>query len=563
MSFRWCRTPAKRRPDDSGRGRPEKGAAPIYETYRGDKMGMSWKDLKLGRKIMAGIGTVVVLLAVVAIWAVYGINRITSDGTQVAAGNKLRGELLQREVDHLRWAQAVSKFVYGGSEKELKVQLDPAKCAFGKWYYGEERKQAEKLLPQLKDLLAAIEEPHRKLHESAGDINAAHGHGNAGEARAIFEEKTLSHLGQVQEKLEKMRNTAKENILSEEGMLSAAGNTKKIVLLVSVTAAAIGLVFGFVVTRSVTSPIEKGVRFTRAVANGDLTATLDIAQKDEVGQLADALTEMVGKLGGIVTELRGTAEKVASGSQELSSSAQRISDGASEQASSIEETSSSMEEMTANIRQNSDNAQQTEQIAQKSAADADESLKAVAETVMAMQEIAGKISVIEEIARQTNLLALNAAIEAARAGEHGKGFAVVASEVRKLAERSQTAAGEISSLSSTSVQIAEKAGEMLIRLAPDIRKTSELVQEISAASTEQNSGAEQINKALQQLNVVIQQNASSAEELSATSEELATQAEQVRQLVETFKVSDNGSTGKPVVLAVDNRKRENMRWDAA
>jgi methyl-accepting chemotaxis protein len=193
-----------------------------------------------------------------------------------------------------------------------------------------------------------------------------------------------------------------------------------------------------------------------------------------------------------------------------------------------------MEQMAANIRQNTDNAMQTEKIAVKSATDAREGGKAVTETVSAMKQIATKISIIEEIARQTNLLALNAAIEAARAGEHGKGFAVVASEVRKLAERSQSAAGEISQLSTSSVAIAEQAGDMLNKMLPDIQRTAELVQEINASSKEQDVGAEQINKAIQQLDQVIQQNAASAEEMASTTEELSSQAEQLKATIAFF-----------------------------
>jgi methyl-accepting chemotaxis protein len=195
-----------------------------------------------------------------------------------------------------------------------------------------------------------------------------------------------------------------------------------------------------------------------------------------------------------------------------------------------------MEEMVSNIRQNADNAQQTEKIALKAAQDAQEGGKAVIETVAAMKEIANKISIIEEIARQTNLLALNAAIEAARAGEHGKGFAVVATEVRKLAERSQIAAGEINKLSGSSVEVAERAGEMLNRIVPDIQRTAELVSEINAASNEQNSGSEQINKAIQQLDKVIQQNASATEEMASTSEELSSQAERLMEVLEFFQI---------------------------
>jgi methyl-accepting chemotaxis protein len=238
----------------------------------------------------------------------------------------------------------------------------------------------------------------------------------------------------------------------------------------------------------------------------------------------------------------------------MSSGAEQLSQGATEQAASLEEVSSSMEQMAANIGQNSENAQQTEKIVLKAAEDAKESGKAVVATAGAMKEIAGKIFIIEEIARQTNLLALNAAIEAARAGEHGKGFAVVASEVRKLAERSQTAVAEINTLSAASVQISEKAGEMLGRIVPDIQKTADLVQEITAASNEQSSGAGQINKAIQQLDLVIQQNASASEEMAATSEELLSQAEQLQSTIAFFSI-DGASDLSRAVMAAGGRRR--------
>ncbi|WP_312930879.1 methyl-accepting chemotaxis protein, partial [Agrobacterium cavarae] len=219
-----------------------------------------------------------------------------------------------------------------------------------------------------------------------------------------------------------------------------------------------------------------------------------------------------------------------------SSSSEQLSQGATEQASSAEEASASMEEMAANIKQNADNAAQTEKIARQSSKDAEASGEAVGRAVVAMRTIAEKISIVQEIARQTDLLALNAAVEAARAGEHGKGFAVVASEVRKLAERSQAAAAEISSLSGETVQVATEAGEMLNRLVPDIRKTAELVSEISAACREQDIGASQINEAIQQLDKVTQQNSGASEEVSATSEELAAQAEELQTSIAFFKV---------------------------
>ncbi len=312
------------------------------------------------------------------------------------------------------------------------------------------------------------------------------------------------------------------------------------VLVAALIITAVVALIALFIARQIAAPLEKGVAFTKAVAQGDLTARIDVNQKDEVGMLAEALQKMIVRLSDIVADVKGAGDNVASGSQQMSSSSEEMSQGASEQAAAAEEASSSMEQMAANIRQNADNAMQTEKIALKAAEDAQKGGAAVTQTVSAMKDIAEKINIVEEIARQTDLLALNAAIEAARAGEHGKGFAVVASEVRKLAERSQTAAAEISKLSGSSVEIAETAGEMLTRIVPDIEKTAELVQEISAASNEQNSGAEQINKAIQQLDQVIQQNASVSEEMASTSEELASQAEQLQGTIAFFNVNDNG-----------------------
>ncbi len=246
------------------------------------------------------------------------------------------------------------------------------------------------------------------------------------------------------------------------------------------------------------------------IANGDLTvAPKPLSDKDTLGL---SLESMVERLRGVVADALAASENVSSGSQQLSSGSEQLSQGATEQASSAEEASASMEEMAANIKQNADNAAQTEKIARQSATDAEESGKAVDKAVTAMRTIAEKISIVQEIARQTDLLALNAAVEAARAGEHGRGFAVVASEVRKLAERSQAAAAEISGLSSETVSVATQAGEMLTRLVPDIRKTAELVSEISAACREQDIGSSQINEAIQQLDKVTQQNAGASEE---------------------------------------------------
>jgi methyl-accepting chemotaxis protein len=287
-----------------------------------------------------------------------------------------------------------------------------------------------------------------------------------------------------------------------------------------------------------TANLRQTAQLADTIASGDLTVDHQpLSDKDTLGH---SLVSMVDRLRNVVGNTTIAAQNVAAGSQQLSSSSQQVSEGATEQAAAAEEASASMEQMAANIKQNADNATQTEKIARQSSQDAEVSGVAVQKAVVAMRTIAEKIGIVQEIARQTDLLALNAAVEAARAGEHGKGFAVVAAEVRKLAERSQTAAAEISGMSTDTVTAATEAGEMLTKLVPDIRRTAELVSEISAACREQDIGAVQINEAIQQLDKVTQQNASASEQISSTSEELSSQAEELQESIAFFRVDDAG-----------------------
>jgi methyl-accepting chemotaxis protein len=304
------------------------------------------------------------------------------------------------------------------------------------------------------------------------------------------------------------------------------------------------------VGKGISDPVQELSRTASRIAQGDLTVSVATNRSDEIGLLARMLDSMVGKMRSVVTEVKSAADTVAYGSTRLSSGSQQMSQGSTEQAASAHEASASVEQMNAMIRQNAENAAQTEKIALTSALDTQKSGVAVAEAMKAMRDIAQKILIIEEIARQTNLLALNAAIEAARAGEHGKGFAVVAAEVRKLAERSQAAAAEISRLSSSSVEVAEHASAMLEQLVPDIQRTAELVQEISAASKEQAGGADQINSAIQQLNTVAQQNASATQEMLSTADELKAQAGQLQQTVAFFQLGA-ANTGTATRLPMD------------
>jgi len=299
------------------------------------------------------------------------------------------------------------------------------------------------------------------------------------------------------------------------------------------------------IVRSITQPLDEAVHLANRISDGDLTQNIPVGYNDEPGRLAVALDTMTGRLRDIAGRAKSGAQTVSSGSSEVTASAQDLSDGASRQAASVEEVSASMEEMIAQISRNTDNARQTEAMAINTANDAQEGGDAVMEAVNSIKDIAERISIIEEIARQTNLLALNAAIEAARAGEAGKGFAVVAAEVRKLAERSGHAAAEISDLSRTTLGKADQAGAMLAKMIPDIRRTAELVQEIAAASVEQDSGAQEINSAIQELDSVIQKNASSSEELAATAQQLNVQADELRASMAFFNLGD-GADFRPV-----------------
>jgi len=328
---------------------------------------------------------------------------------------------------------------------------------------------------------------------------------------------------------------------SQRDLIDQLGVVKLTIVLTGIIVILAAIISSYFTSKAIVGPINQAKAAIQAVAEGDLTVKVEFTQNDEISEMMNHFQQMTEKFKNVIGFIVDTSSGILDASIQVKSSAEQMSNGATQQAASAEEVASSMEEMSANIQQNNDNAKKTESIAKKSAEEVQFGSESVQKTVDSMTIIANKVSIIGEIARQTNLLALNAAVEAARAGDHGRGFAVVAGEVRKLAERSSIAAKEIDDLSGASMKIAVESGKLLSQVVPNIKHTSDLVQEISAASMEQNSGANQVNSALQHLNQIVQQNAASAEQMSASAEELSERAKELRRMVDYFNVGTHST----------------------
>ncbi len=486
---------------------------------------------------------------------------------------------------HRAWAINVANAVL--ENKKAEVETDPGKCMFGQFLSGQENRDLENKWPEYAALIQKIKVHHNNLHESVDDINRA---GSQVNKRNIFINTTEKELAEIEklfnqiisleEFIVKNNNdavkifktetvplieTVSDTLVKTSGKIRetggelqvfAAKTTKNqyIIIMTGVAAGIILAVFlGFLITASIMKQLGADPStikdIAEKIAKGDLRIELD--EKNPVG-VYKSIKAMVENLKSIISNIASSADQVNSGSEQISESSQQISSGANEQAAGTEEVSSSMEELASNIQLNSENAQKSNNIAKSVVVKAEEGGKAVKETVEAMKNISEKISIIEDIARNTNMLALNAAIEAARAGEAGKGFSVVAAEVRKLAENSQKAAGDIITISSSSLARADEALHVIEDLIPEFREVSELVQDITSASNEQNTGAEQINKAILQLDTVIQQNASYSEEMASMAEELSSQAEIMHNTIGFFKT---GSSSYSVVENKDYMKK--------
>jgi len=414
---------------------------------------------------------------------------------------------------------------------------------------GYKRYLATVLSPEEQAVVPKLDAATEKYHQAVERFMALIEQGNQsdaltllrGDLNVIYNEvrDQRTALAQIMAKNAATTNTTSDGIVSSIMTLLTS---------LMVGGFVISLALGVFVTRLIVRQLggepAYAAEVVSRVANGDLTVDVQLRNGD-TGSLLASMRQMTEKLRAIMGDVRMTADSLASASEEIAASAQALSQNASEQAANVEETSASVEEIAATVAQNSENARVTDSMASQSSKDAVEGGEAVRSMVNAMRQIAGKIGIIDDIAYQTNLLALNAAIEAARAGDHGKGFAVVAAEVRKLAERSQVAAQEIGAVAGDSVTLAERAGQLLDQMVPSIRKTADLVQEISSASREQNTGLEQINLAVSQLAQTTQVNASASEELSSTSEEMSGQAVQLQEMIQFFRLTGTAPSKAP------------------
>ena len=502
------------------------------------------KNMKISRRLMLGFGSVLLLLLMVAGAGYWGLDSIKQETIAMLHGDSRLAEfaaLAKEDTLELRRA-----------EKDSFLNIDNPTVR--EPYIATWKRWNEDFQANLSELQKRVQSPEdkeavRRMAENAATYESGYskvlGMIENGQIKtpqaantAIIEYKGAIHQFEA-DATDLSDEHFKSMAAMDQVMMDFARRTVILMLVVVIIAVIVAVLTAQVIARGVSRPVETMTTHLAEMAagGGDLTKRIEVKSTDEVGQMSSSLNAFLEKLEKIIIEVKGGASSISSAAQQVSSSSSSLSQGTSEQAASVEETTSSLEEMSASITQNSDNSRQMEVVATKGAREADDSGKAVKQTVDAMKSITEKINIIDEIAYQTNLLALNAAIEAARAGEHGRGFAVVATEVRKLAERSQVAAKEISSLATDSVKVAEQSGKLLDELVPSIQKTADLVKEVSAASREQSSGVNQINKAMSQVDQVTQRNASSAEELSSTAEELASQAEALAQLMAFFKTT--------------------------
>ncbi|MBR32229.1 MAG: chemotaxis protein [Spirochaetaceae bacterium] len=497
--------------------------------------------LKVGQKLVALLGLLLLLMLAVAGAGIYGMNSAVQGLRQVYRDRTVPLERLGNYRALLLWNRISITAALASKETAfVQTQVEMVRRNLEKMETTWKAFDATELTEKEQMVADRIQKANqefvsRGIEPALEDLDAGDYEG-ANRIMVTRIRPLYEPVGEGLDELIKMQET-----LAEEDYQFAEAEYQAILAISSgaiILGLGLSIGLGIAIIRSITRPLNRARQVANNLANGDLTDRVTARSNDEIGELMDALGNMVNRLSGIILEVRDNAAILQQVSQQVNASAQSMSQNSSELAANVEESSSTMEQIASSIEQNTENAGLTEKIAQESAGSARDGRSAVVRAVEAMQQIADKINVVQEIAYQTNLLALNAAIEAARAGQHGQGFAVVATEVRKLAERSRVSAQEISEIASNSVDVAEQAGKLIEQMQPRIQRTADLVVEISTSSRQQRDGAEQINTGIQQMSEVSQQSASYAEELAATAEELSGQADALIENLAFFKIEE-------------------------
>jgi methyl-accepting chemotaxis protein len=493
-------------------------------------------NMALAKKMTLAFAMVALLVAAVGAYSAFQITHVNKDTQEILEFDREQETLSSLETKMLEEIQAEKDYIlssdgrYVDTHKSREREIDELfrtqiarSVEKGDAAFADELKRAAALNDDYESTFREVADlvKDKKLEEATKISLTRSDAGTEKEMQAL---RSLA--------AQKNRDADKD----AADAVASANTSIEGTVAASLLATIMALMLGAYLGRSMSEPVVRIMGIAEKIAEGDLRESVMVDRGDEIGRLQAAMRNMGERLAQVISDVRSGAVQVAAGSQQLSGATQTLSQGVSEMAASVEETTSSLQQMSASIEQNAENSRQMEQMSGKGARDAEESGTSVRETVNVMNSIAEKVAIIEDIAYQTNLLALNAAIEAARAGEHGRGFAVVATEVQKLAERSQSAAKEISTFASASVKTAGRSGELLKELVPAIRKTADLVKEVAAASREQSSGVEQVNRAMTQVDQVTQGNAAAAEEMSSTAEELSAQAETLQAAVDFFRL---------------------------
>ena len=510
---------------------------------------MKWKNIKLYTKLTWFTFFLIIMLLLSFAWVYSHTNSLVDAANDTYKYENYKQTLLKRYIDHLKWAKKLNEYIINDEIQELTVQKDPHQCAFGKWYYSEERKLLEQDIPELNSLLKEIEDPHSHLHQSADSVYSKLNKSNLSADKTSKDlaiayynsavENNLNHVGNIFNKL----NEKLDSISNAEHKRYNASNKQSMsrFLLFGISVLIIIGTFAVLLFSDISSGLKILKKYIAPLSQGDLTTENTIARHDEMGDLIGELEQTKKSIISSVSEIKTGALYVKNASEQVSSGAQNLSEGANIQASSIEEISSSIEQMTSNIQLSNENAEQTSNVAGVVMNELMQCFSLSNSSSGYINQIEQKVAIIIDIAFQTNILALNAAIEAARAGDAGKGFSVVAGEVRKLAERSKVAADEITSLAREAVVTSGSVLSKIEQIVPNMEKTSTLIQEIAASSKEQHIGINQVNSAIIEMNRIIQQNAALSEELASGAEELSAQSSQLKDSINFFKLPDDKS----------------------